>query len=284
MKKKIYITKGLPASGKTTWAKNMVENSSDTVRLNKDDIRRMLGGTFTNGKENAVLEMRDFAIGTLLSKNYNVIVDDTNLHPKHEATIREKFGDKADIEIVSFLDVPLEECLKRDRVRPERVSESVIMDMYRKYIKPIPENKMDPDLPNCIIVDMDGTLALKGDRDIFDYSKVNLDTPNEPVVRAVMSWLKTDPSLNLIIMSGREDSCKEMTADWITGHLSIIPKEFHMRETGDRRPDNIVKQDLYDQNIKGKYNVMCVFDDRDQVVRMWRDNGLTVFQVAEGNF
>jgi predicted kinase len=283
MKRKIYITKGLPAAGKSYWAKNFVENNSDTVRLNKDDIRKMLGGTFTNGKENAVLEMRDFAIGTLLSKNYNVIVDDTNLHPKHEATIREKFADIADIEIVSFLDVPLEECLKRDRIRPERVSESVIMDMYRKFVKPIPVITRDESLPDCIIVDIDGTLAIKGDRDIYDYSKVYLDTPNMIVKNAVHGMKQVFPGARIIIMSGREDSCKTQTIDWCASHGVFVDGTF-MRETGDRRPDNLVKQDLYDQNIKGKYNVLCVFDDRDQVVRMWRDNGLTVFQVAEGNF
>jgi predicted kinase len=287
MKKKIYITKGLPASGKSTWSRNMVENSSDTVRLNKDDLRKMLGGTFTNGKENSVLEIRDFAIGTLLSKNYNVIVDDTNLHPKHEATIREKFADKADIEIVSFLDVPLEECLKRDRIRPERVSESVIMDMYRKFIKPIPVVEMDPKLPNCIVVDVDGTIAIKGDRDIFDYTKVDLDTPNNIVIQTVKAFVEKYRSVDgceLIVMSGREDSCDKITHEWVMKHVGILPAGLFMRETGDRRPDNLVKQDLYDNNIKGKYNVLAVFDDRDQVVRMWRDNGLTVFQVAEGNF
>lgn len=282
MKKKIYITKGLPASGKSTWSRNMVENSSDTVRLNKDDLRKMLGGTFTNGKENAVLEIRDFAIGTLLSKNYNVIVDDTNLHPKHEATIREKFEGIADIEIVSFLDVPLEECLKRDRIRPERVSESVIMDMYRKFIKPIPVLEDIKDVPDAIIVDMDGTLALKGDRDIFDFSKVGVDTLNLPVSAAIRSLVHYD-GMKLIIVSGRDDSCKDSTLTWLDSH-GFKASEIHMRETGDKRPDYIIKQEIYDNHIKGKYNVRTVFDDRDSVVRMWRDNGLTVFQVAEGNF
>jgi predicted kinase len=283
MKKKIYITKGLPAAGKSYWAKNFVENNSDTVRLNKDDLRKMLGGTFTNGKENAVLEIRDFAIGTLLSKNYNVIVDDTNLHPKHEATIREKFADKADIEIVSFLDVPLEECLKRDRIRPERVSESVIMDMYRKFIKPIPVVHNKPDLRNAIIVDMDGTIALKGDRDIFDFSKVGVDIVNSNVVDAVLGYTMS-AGTQVIIVSGRDDSCHDETMKWVMEKTGIIPIGLFMRETGDKRPDYIVKQEIYDTHIKDKFNVLAVFDDRDSVVRMWRDNGLTVFQVAEGNF
>jgi len=31
-------------------------------------------------------------------------------------------------------------------------------------------------------------------------------------------------------------------------------------------------------------DIFAVFDDRQQVVDMWRDNGLTVFQVADGDF
>jgi len=283
MKKKIYIMKGLPGCGKSTLARNMVENSSDTVRLNKDDLRKMLGGTFTNGKENAVLEIRDFAIGTLLSKNYNVIVDDTNLHPKHEATIREKFSDKADIEIVSLLDVPLEECLKRDRMRPEKVGEAVIMDMYRKFIKPIPVIEYNPELPSCVVVDMDGCLAIKGDRDIYDFSKVDLDTLNLPVAETVKGFYRMSLA-KIIVVSGRDDSCKDMTWKWVSNVAGLDVTDILMRETGDKRPDYIVKQDIYDQYIKGKYNVLVVLDDRDSVVRMWRDNGLPVFQVNEGNF
>ena len=57
-----------------------------------------------------------------------------------------------------------------------------------------------------------------------------------------------------------------------------------MRTLGDMRKDSIVKQELYEQNILGKFNVSFILDDRQQVVDMWRSLGLTVFQVAEGDF
>lgn len=283
MKKKVYILKGLPAAGKSTFARNMVDNSRDTVRLNKDDLRKMLGGTFTKEKESQVIKIRDMSILSLIEGGYNVIVDDCNLNPKHEVDIRNLVGDKADIEIVSFLDVPLEECLKRDRIRPERVSESVIMDMYRKFIKPIPVLEHDPELLSCIIVDMDGTLALKGDRDIYDFSKVDIDVLNLPVCEAVNGFKRLS-GCKIIIVSGRDDVCKDATWKWVGDVARLDVENVLMRETGDKRPDYIVKQEIYDTHIKDKFNVLAVFDDRDSVVRMWRDNGLTVFQVAEGNF
>ena len=57
-----------------------------------------------------------------------------------------------------------------------------------------------------------------------------------------------------------------------------------MRATGDQRRDSIVKLEIFDQEIRDRYHVIGVFDDRQQVVRMWRALGLTVFQVAEGDF
>jgi hypothetical protein len=57
-----------------------------------------------------------------------------------------------------------------------------------------------------------------------------------------------------------------------------------MRKTDDNRKDCIVKKEIYETFIKDKYNVLFVMDDRNQVVNMWREQGLTCFQVADGNF
>jgi adenylate cyclase class IV len=57
-----------------------------------------------------------------------------------------------------------------------------------------------------------------------------------------------------------------------------------MRKTGDNRPDNIVKKEIFDSNIKNNYYIEFVLDDRNKVVKMWRELGLTCLQVADGNF
>jgi hypothetical protein len=57
-----------------------------------------------------------------------------------------------------------------------------------------------------------------------------------------------------------------------------------MRPAGDTRKDSIVKREIFDAEIAHRWRVIGVFDDRRQVVRMWRALGLTVFQVAEGDF
>jgi hypothetical protein len=57
-----------------------------------------------------------------------------------------------------------------------------------------------------------------------------------------------------------------------------------MREEGNNEKDSIVKRRLFEDNIRGKYYIEYVLDDRNQVVDMWRNMGLTCLQVAEGDF
>jgi len=130
------------------------------------------------------------------------------------------------------------------------------------------------------LVDIDGTVALKGDRDIYDGSKAHLDTPNWPVVRIIRMLQKTH---RIIYMTGRGAEHRFVTAQWLRTH-GLIADRLHMRPVGDKRKDAIVKHELFNEHIRGQFNVAGVFDDRDQVVQMWRAIGLTVFQVADGNF
>lgn len=130
------------------------------------------------------------------------------------------------------------------------------------------------------IFDIDGTLAIRGDRSPYDYSKVNLDTPNEDVARICRHLAERYP---IIIVSGREDSCHKETLDWLHLH-QIKPDCLYMRKAGDKRKDSIVKAEIYIRVIEPHYTILGVFDDRQQVVDMWRSIGLTCFQVDYGDF
>lgn len=134
----------------------------------------------------------------------------------------------------------------------------------------------------AIIVDMDGTLALKGDRSPFDYSKVDQDDLNEPIALIVKAYKENVKGL-VIILSGRESSCLEMTEGWLKKYNIPVDK-MYMRKIGDHRKDSIIKKELYDANIKPYYKIDFVLDDRNQVVDFWRSQGLTCLQVAPGDF
>lgn len=137
----------------------------------------------------------------------------------------------------------------------------------------------------AIIVDIDGTISEKADRDIYDYSRVMEDKPKEDIIKLVrllyVQWY------DIVFCSGRDDSCMEVTKQWIKKHVFEgieVPIEIYMRKTGDNRPDDVVKEEIYRRKIKPKHDVWFVLDDRTRVVDMWRDQGLTCLQVQRGDF
>ncbi len=281
--KTLYMTIGLPASGKTTWAKTkMAEHPGAYKRVNKDDLRAMLDdGKWSRDNEKFVLTMSRAMIDGALGHGKHVICDDTNLHPKHEAALREcaKKRDAA-FEIVDFRHVSVDECIARDQKRQNYVGEKVIRDMHRQFLAPtVPTIAVNADLPYCVIVDIDGTVALMTGRGPFDWHSVHTDTPNEPVCHLVRGIQD-----KVIFVSGRDAACRTATEQWLFNQNLISGCDLFMRPEGDMRDDRIVKEEIYRREIEGKYNVRYVIDDRAKVVRLWRSLGLPCFQVAEGEF
>lgn len=281
--KRIILTKGLPASGKTTYAKKLLKEGAGAYkRVNKDDLRAMLDdGKWSGSNERFVLAVRDMIIREALKSGKHVIVDDTNLNPIHETHIQEMFKAEAMVEIADFTDVPVEECIERDRKRTVgHVGEKVIKDMYKKYLKPDNKVPVDHALPPAIICDIDGTLAIMDGRSPFEWLRVKEDKVNR-VIKDLLA--RFDEVTTIIMVSGRDSVCRELTTQWLEEN-GIRFNALYMREQYDARKDSIVKREIFDNHIRGKFNVKFVLDDRNQVVEMWRDLGLTCLQVAEGDF
>jgi predicted kinase len=296
---RLLITRGLPASGKTTFARKL---QPGVVRVNRDDLRRMLHGQrlFTQWAEGQVTRVQRASVEALLRARADVIVDDTNLRTK---TVREwaelaaRFD--ATFEVHDFTDVPLDECLRRDAGRPEdeRVGEDPIRRMHERYLAgrnlPLPVPYVDVggpgvvyspagDLPEAVLVDIDGTVALMNGRSPYDMTRVGEDLPNPAVIAAVRAMHAAGHAI--VFCSGRDDSCRAETEAWLDEFVGVPYEALFMRAEGDSRKDAIVKREIFDNEIRDRWKVVGVFDDRQQVVRMWRALGLTVFQVAEGDF
>lgn len=286
---KVILTKGLPGSGKSTWAKQQLDKFPGRYkRVNKDDLRLMLDDSkWSSSNEKFVLRIRDEIILNSLLDGKHIIVDDTNLSDKHERRIKQLIKENlipAQVIIQDFTDVPVKRCIENDLKRDRSVGKDVIMKMHKQFLEgahnPTPP-EYNPDLSDCIIVDIDGTIATKNNRSPFDWDKVDQDYPKEIIINLVNSYAKI---CDIILFSGRDGCCLPKTVEWLRTHR-VKYTNLRMRNEGDQRKDTIVKRELYDQYIKDKYNVKFVLDDRNQVVDMWRKElGLICLQVDYGDF
>lgn len=141
---KLIITRGLPASGKSTWAKQWVlEDPEHRVRINQDDIRLMLGKYWVPSREKLVQNIQDEAILASLDRNYDIVIDNTNLNAKvltnYDNLIRPY--KHYSIEYKDFFDTPLSTCIERDKNRELQVTEKVIRGFYNRYKDMYPLNE-----------------------------------------------------------------------------------------------------------------------------------------------
>lgn len=309
MTRMLILCRGLPASGKTTQALEWIRKDPENrARCNRDEMRQALFGVYhglDHRQEKAVTEAQRASVRSLLEGGRSVVVDDTNLRMKYArawADLAHELG--APFHVID-VDTDVETCVLWDKLRGAEpggrtVGEEVIRGMAERYagwqkhrVTPTEAAKKTRDLPTpwspeeglewVWLVDIDGTVAHNdGHRGWYEYDKVAGDTP-WPEVVAVLQALMADGH-RLIFLSGRSDSCREQTAGWLERHvrdLSVHEGNLLMRRSGDHRKDAIVKAEIFDERIRGRYNVHAVFDDRPQVTRMWRLMGHRVFQVGD---
>lgn len=291
-KLKVIITRGLPASGKSTWADAFIAENPNFVKVEKDTIRkdnRLFKDNQYNhkrGDEGIVIKERDRLVRQALQRGKSVISADTNLVQKHVSqlsNIARQNG--AEIEIKSFLDVPLKDLVERDEAREDAVGEQVIRRMYHEQVKKMPTFlKYNPDLPFIVISDLDGTLTLgPKDRSPYEWDKVGQDDINIGVAH-MLDGVKVINYAKVFIFSGRDGVCRPQTEEWLERH-DIEYDLLVMREVDDNRSDEIVKAEFIEAHIKDQYNVLIWFDDRVRVSNMLRDvYGINVAQVGDPNF
>lgn len=306
--KQVLVLRGIPGSGKSTFAKDLLASRphGSTIRINNDDLGAMFFGarSFDNHGEapHITALFHDARVSLLTAALASpgvdlVIIDNTNLAVKTVKAL-EKVALAAGAEFIvddQFLTVPVEVCVARDALRAVPVSEPVIRRMASQAAKltqwvpasPSPLTDAgryanDPSLPSTVVVDIDGTLAHMHDRGPYEWQKVGNDLPNVPVVRLVKDLIAAGQ--HVTVMSGRDGSCEAQTRAWLDEHVAVgLP--VYLRAANDNRRDDIIKYELFQQHVAGKFYVRFVLDDRDQVVHLWRRIlGLPTFQVADGAF
>lgn len=137
-----------------------------------------------------------------------------------------------------------------------------------------------------IIVDIDGTVAKRNDRNPYDMRTVISDEPIDVIIDLVRDMYNDGAGSGIIFVTGRSYKAEKQTRAWIEEHFGWTD-QYHlfMRGDDDGRADNEIKQTIWETCIKGKFDIRFVLDDRDQTVKMWREvAGLICLQVAPGNF
>ncbi|SRR5258708_5185935 len=144
-------------------------------------------------------------------------------------------------------------------------------------------------MKRCYVFDIDGTLAdithrlplIKREPKDWDafFDACHLDTPIVPMVMLARDLASRVP---VIFASGRAERCREKTKDWLFPFKLF--GALYMRKDGDHRPDYQVKCEMLGHMRADGWEPIMVFEDRSQVVQMWRENGIPCAQVADGNF
>ena len=275
---KITMLSGLPASGKSTHARDLVRTTGNSARVNRDDLRAMLfDGTWSPKREKVVVAIEKAIATILMEHDLNPIIDDTNLTVKHKdmwAGHAQKLSAKFD---TIYFGTDVSECIARDARRDKPIGEAVISRMA------LFNGKIHFDHRPIALVDIDGTVAdgshrehfLKGEIKDWDsyFAMVGGDSVYHEIVEQVKELAKTHM---IIIVSGRPDTCQFETIEWL--HRAGIPFDWiFMRPGSERKPDYLVKQDILNHLPKEK--IAVVLDDRYSVIKMWRENGLNVIPV-----
>lgn len=298
---KLVIMRGLPGSGKSTLAKEWVaEDSARRIRVSRDDLRAMLFGRahgLTHEQEKLVTSAETAAVRAGLDAGLSVVVDAMHLAARY---VRRWEALGAPVELCE-MPTPIEECIDRDSMRDRPLGESVIRAIAKRYQIPAdgtlprydvgymkakeaaafaPAPPHDPELPDALIVDIDGTLADIGERS--PYAKDAALYAEDGVFEDVASLVATlSDRYYIICVSGRFEEFRAVTQSWLNAKARVNPDALFMRANGDERKDDVVKSEIFDREIAGKYNVVGVLDDRGRVLRMWRAKGLTTLAVGD---
>lgn len=305
----IIILVGVSGSGKSTWANAFIEKNENYRIVSRDSLRALFFGPNDDNyyrspcldqKENFITKQQKSIIDNLLSNGYSVVIDNTNLKIQYIREFIKDYNHRCNLKL-KYFDVSKENALINNKKRERKVKPSVIDRQFDNLIvlakktkfkelfangeyfiekSPLIPIELNSELPKALLFDLDGTLALHTGRDPFDWKSVKTDIVSKPV--KYMLDLAYKDGVKVIIVTARSFEAKDSTVEWLRDN-NIRYHDFYIRKRGDFRKDTTVKEEFW-RDIAKTYNIVTIFDDRNQVVRHARQLGLSVFQVNDGNF
>ncbi len=304
----LTIMVGVSGSGKSFLAKQWVNKSrGELIRFNRDNIRAMLyvDVPWSKRNEDFTRKYEQAGVKLALRMGRNVVVDDTNCVVRTRHSWEEIARETQSIFRLVSMTTSLEECIARDakRTGKEHIGEPIIKRQYKDFTSAsltprnydlVPTNRATTDraalrsgefplrLPYApvVLVDMDGTMCNHiGVRSPFDESLVLNDAPWPSVVKMVQDLYATH---NIIVVSGRNDTCAEDSNDWMKIHK--VPVDYLLMRDVPSVPDTEIKGRILDEllTVIPLEKIDFVIDDRPRVINMWQRRGLKVRVVYQG--
>lgn len=303
MKRQIILLQGPPRSGKTTWAiQHKIYFGVFTNVIHTEDL-----GWESSDKSyiihtlDSILDTERDMIIELLSysdQKWDIIVDAYNVNPQRVQAfdqLAQELG--AELVIKQFY-VPYAESLKRNKERgithiEKYIPQGVIAKFYDTYYHEQYRDELtdkrvikQPDLtlPPCIICDLDATLALHQGREPFDWDNLMTDKI-DPRLRDLLNFHMANGT-KVFFLTGRTKYARRNTFMWLLDPKQGLVNGWELiaRSRGDFSPGEVYKRKMYEQRIQDKYNVLCVFEDSNKCVSMWRELGLLTCQVANSDY
>ena len=297
-KKKLILCRGIQGSGKTTWARQWVEEDPEhRVRINNDDIRNMLGKYWVTSRENLVSSIKKNMAEEAINRGYNIVVDNMNLNAKEilfwkdmvKMANMDPDGYQYEIEFKDFF-ISLEECIRRDAMRPNPIGEKVIRETWKRYKHFIQTTEVEKYVdnlrrytgkPKCIVIDMDSTMCFNTTKrpwfgDGAAEGMIN-DVPNTGMCDMIR---KLQEDFVIVVATGRDTTQEAVTKEWLAKQ-GINADEFYFRTNKDYRKGVVVKKEQIEAILE-KYDIVAIFDDCEPIVDMYREMGLTVLQPNKG--
>ena len=299
---KLIIMRGLPASGKSTKALEIIRKNSNAVRLNRDLLREMLyfikrdrktGEEWTGGKEKITKKVQEDLVRFLLSIHKTVIIDDCNLFKKGLDRYEQiALEGNHKFEVID-LKTDVETCIKRDKKRKDPVGEAVI----RKFAIELGMQSSDCGVKEgekitfpgkkIAIFDIDGTVAdvdhrlhyIKSGKKDWDgfFGAMDDDTVREGVVQLMTLTYKDCAK---VMVTGRPSNYRCQTEEWLKRN-NISYEKLLMRRAGDYRPDWVVKEEIL-MNHFNIDEIEVAVDDRPAILQVWRRNKINTIDVGPG--
>lgn len=316
----IIVTRGLPASGKTTWARQWKAQSEDRIILSIREMRKNLCLEIENVQDENIRD-KIADLGTIIIKdvltnamnmNLDICLDDYNLDTQTINVIQGIINwnnqkDKKDKNVYGEIQqdyqliikdffVSLDECIKRDSLRKDKIGEYAIRQMFNEHRETIQsaltdkikamKPKVDATLPMCMICDLDNTLVYQDESPV--YSSIM-------IVNSYISKIESSRGDKVVILTQRDNSQEsvsktrellyklfpEISQD---NFLLLTTIEGEKMKDGMTQAEEILKERLFNAHVLGKFNVDFVLEDSQSCVQMYRQKGLEVLQVNDGCF